>query len=322
MHGFPQRAHWGMESVEDVSPGHIAEEEEKHSQVNFKEDLPADSQATGPASSSSLGHHTASDEALRSPEQLLAWARAAADAERVRQALELCTEGLDLLWEELCLCPAVEHCRITSSSQASSSSTAPVPAAFWRPGGSDKVMVPEGTVSTLCGLLCLRASVHAQLQQFVEALADADELNGIQPTAADGYYWQSVALQGMGREHEALEALMSALEYEPQNAFYQQLLTTLFEDISEGDNAKGRPGGSRQDSTAAAVEERTEADAGRVLARARARGTGLRDALSTTTQATHLSSRSTTPTEVSEVPSRSSSNDSLYVDSAAFEDNA
>eukprot|EP00435_Cladocopium_sp_Y103_P036750 s2351_g9.t1 len=47
-----------------------------------------------------------------------------------------------------------------------------------------------------------------------------------------------------------------------------------------------------------------------------------RDALSTTTQATHLSSRSTTPTEVSEVLSRSSSNDSLYVDSAAaFDEN-
>ncbi|CAJ1358193.1 unnamed protein product [Effrenium voratum] len=52
------------------------------------------------------------------------------------------------------------------------------------------------------------------------------------------------------------------------------------------------------------------------------RATGVRDALSTTTQATHLSSRSTTPTEVSEVVSRSSSNDSLYVDSAAFEENA
>eukprot|EP00439_Symbiodinium_sp_Y106_P074315 s905_g14.t1 len=254
-------------------------------------------------------------EAERSPEQLLTSARLAADSERLRQALEFCTEGLDLLWGELCLCPVLaEPC---AASRASSSSLAPVPAAVWRPGGSDKVFVPDEAVNTLSGLLCLRASAHAQLQQYVEALSDADELTGIQPTSADGYYWQSVALQGMGREHEALEALMSALEYEPQNSFYQQLLTALFEDISDRDTLKRRPG---RRVSSRAEEPGTEASAGRVVPRTR--GTGPRDALSTTTQATHLSSRSTTPTEVSEVPSRSSSNDSLYVDSAALEENA
>eukprot|EP00435_Cladocopium_sp_Y103_P040873 s2351_g11.t1 len=46
--------------------------------------------------------------------------------------------------------------------------------------------------------------------------------------------------EGMGREQEALEALMSALEYEPQNAFYQQLLTALFEDMSDNPHREGR----------------------------------------------------------------------------------
>ncbi|OLP80993.1 Polyadenylate-binding protein-interacting protein 4 [Symbiodinium microadriaticum] len=194
----------------------------------------------GGSASSSCNGSVPVDDAERSPEQLLTCARLAADSERLRQALEFCTEGLDLLWGELCLGPVLaEPC---AASRASSSSLAPVPAAVWRPGGSDKVFVPDETVTTLSGLLCLRASAHAQLQQYVEALSDADELTGIQPTSADGYYWQSVALQGMGREHEALEALMSALEYEPQNAFYQQLLTALFEDISDRDTLKRRTG--------------------------------------------------------------------------------
>ncbi|CAE7038727.1 CID4, partial [Symbiodinium sp. CCMP2456] len=241
MHSSLQSEHWGMESVEDISPGHIAEEEEKQSQVLFKEEPPFEPNVMhGGSASSSCNGSVQVDDAERSPEQLLTCARLAADSERLRQALEFCTEGLDLLWGELCLCPVLaEPC---AASRASSSSLAPDPAAVWRPGGSDKVFVPDETVTTLSGLLCLRASAHAQLQQYVEALSDADELTGLQPTSADGYYWQSVALQGMGREHEALEALMSALEYEPQNAFYQQLLTALFEDISDRDTLKRRPG--------------------------------------------------------------------------------
>eukprot|EP00439_Symbiodinium_sp_Y106_P070721 s905_g12.t1 len=38
MHSSLQGERWGMESVEDISPGHIAEEEEKQSQVLFKEE--------------------------------------------------------------------------------------------------------------------------------------------------------------------------------------------------------------------------------------------------------------------------------------------
>ncbi|CAJ1372114.1 unnamed protein product [Effrenium voratum] len=191
-------------------------------------------------------------------------------------------------------------------------------------GANGDVLVAEESLDLLCELLCIRASAFAQMQQYSDTLADAEELSSLQPTCADGYYWQCVAMQGLGRHQEALEALMSALEYEPQNAFYQQLLTALFEDVSDTEprgslsgSQKGRPGSSRDDRGARTEETNSARE---VLPRPR--GTGVRDALSTTTQATHLSSRSTTPTEVSEVVSRSSSNDSLYVDSAAFEENA
>lgn len=308
MHGT--QSAWGMESVEDVSPGHIAEEEEKQIQEVPKDEAMAsqplaEDACAGlvPGLSSSLASWA--EEHGRSPEQLLASARAAAESERLRQASELCTEALDLLWSKLCSCP-VQPATGRSLSVASSSSSAPAPAAaIWR-GVHGDVLVPDESSTLLCDLLCLRASAHAQMQQYADALVDAEEVSGIQPTCADGYYWQCVALQGMGREQEALEALMSALEYEPQNAFYQQLLTALFEDMSDNPH---REGAHRPD-----VEE--PARAAEVLPR-HPRGARPRDALSTTTQATHLSSRSTTPTEVSEVLSRSSSNDSLYVDSAA-----
>ncbi|CAE8652721.1 unnamed protein product [Polarella glacialis] len=149
---------------------------------------------------------------------------------------------------------------------------------------------------------------------------EAEELIALEPTCAEGYYWQSVALQGLGHGQEALEALMSALEYEPQNSLYQGVFTALFEEIyaheQEGSlNSHAEVHGDAPVTGDAAVGA-TQPPSTEVLAR-RPRGTGPRDALSTTTQATHLSSRSTTPTEVSEVLSRSSSNDSLYDEAGA-----
>jgi len=297
MHGT--QSAWGMESVEDVSPGHIAEEEQIQEVPKEEGLLPAED-ACGLLSSPGA-------EDPRSLEQLLHCARLHAENERLRQASELCTEALHLLWSKLSLLPPPHPECGRSISLASSSSSAPAPVAVvWR-GIARDVVVPDESCGILCELLCLRASAYAQMQQYADALVDAEEVISIQPTCADGYYWQCVAFQGMGREKEALDALMSALEFEPQNAFYQQLLTALFEDMSDNPHREG----PRPD-----VEE--PARAAEVLPR---RGGRPRDALSTTTQATHLSSRSTTPTEVSEVLSRSSSNDSLYVD-AAFEENA
>mmetsp|Transcript_64869 Transcript_64869/g.120682 ORF Transcript_64869/g.120682 Transcript_64869/m.120682 type:complete len:519 (-) Transcript_64869:74-1630(-) len=151
--------------------------------------------------------------------------------------------------------------------------------------------------------LLLRASVHARLRSYDAALHDAEELIRLQPTCAEGYYWQSVALQGKRLNQEALESLMSALEYDPQNNLFQQAFTSLFEDMSASANHQ-HPRSYRQPGSSPGVY------------RSRGRGAHPGDALSTTTQATHLSSRSTTPTEVSSPSSRSSSNDSAYPDHA------
>merc|ERR1739845_99963 len=90
---------------------------------------------------------------------------------------------------------------------------------------------------------------------------------------------------------------MSALEYDPQNPMFQTTFTALFEEISS----------SPPPVAVTAAPPRGLQGQGR-----RNRGGQLGDALSMTTQATHLSSRSTTPTEVSAPQSRSSSQDSLY----------
>ena len=34
------------------------------------------------------------------------------------------------------------------------------------------------------------------MQQYADALTDAEELSKLQPTCSYGYYWQCVALQG------------------------------------------------------------------------------------------------------------------------------
>mmetsp|Transcript_34089 Transcript_34089/g.77755 ORF Transcript_34089/g.77755 Transcript_34089/m.77755 type:complete len:506 (-) Transcript_34089:15-1532(-) len=151
--------------------------------------------------------------------------------------------------------------------------------------------------------LLLRASVHARLRSYDAALHDAEELIRLQPTCAEGYYWQSVALQGKRLIPQALDSLGSALEYDPQNNLFQQAFHSLFEDTFASANHQ-HPRSYRQPGSSPGVY------------RSRGRGAHPGDALSTTTQATHLSSRSTTPTEVSSPSSRSSSNDSAYPDHA------
>jgi len=213
--------------------------------------------------------------------------------------------------------------------QTASGSTSPAPGGVGAAAAAAAAAAATGTspdspeaeaAAAAWQLLSLRASVQARLRNFRSALEDAEELISLQPTCAEGYYWQSVAMQGMGHLQEALESLMSALEYEPQNPLFSQAFNSLFEEISAVSGERSR----RSRSAEAATSDTAASTAAVIASEAGVLHRGSRgragDALSTTTQATHLSSRSTTPTEVSAPLSRSSSNDSLYVMGAAFED--
>merc|ERR1712228_1144073 len=120
-----------------------------------------------------------------------------------------------------------------------------------------------------------------------------------------------------------LESLMSALEYEPQNPLFQQAFNSLFEGISaEVEVSRTAAAAAVVDRPASSSSQAVSGAPVAVLQTRRPRVGAAGDALSTTTQATRLSSRSTTPTEVSEHLSRSSSNDSISMAGAAFEDPA
>jgi len=330
-------------SIREASDhGHIAEEEEKRPD-DREDDAPvapipfvtdsAASEEVGPAVDESAAGvieapraDIAAGEApspLGSEQpliQLLSAARLAADAERHHQALELCAEGIALARSS----PSLTF--RPRSSSAASSSAAPVHLGHVRISENDPGSVDASCV--LWQLLLIRSNVQVQLHSFRAALSDAEELISLQPTCAEGYYWQAIALQGLGHVQEALEALMSALEYEPQNSVFQQAFTFLFEDISAtSEGGRPSPRSQRRSVAVASASSDVAGSASGALPRRPPRGGwqrgggGLaRDALSTTTQATHLSSRSTTPSEVSEPLARSSSNDSLSVAGAVFEE--
>merc|ERR1712137_1008837 len=151
---------------------------------------------------------------------------------------------------------------------------------------SAEEMLCEESVSMLYQFLLLRASTLMRLRHYNSAFKDAEELISWEPTCADGYYWKALALRGMSRRgQEPIESLMQALACDPENALYQQVFASFLEEMSTPSMAPTQQG--------------------------RVRGRHIGDAQSATTQATHLSSRSTTPTEVSIPLSRSSSNDSL-----------
>lgn len=311
---------WGVDAdctPTNVAHGRILEEEA------FEKERPRDKELDfgpkppdplgapeGPTTNGVLAADRRKDDASPEPRSLaslLHAAHIAAERERWQQALELCTEGITSLR------PAKQTLARGGSVSSCSSSSAPARSGLAR---SSLVGEVEGA---LLELLSLRASVLSEMRNFEAVLVDAEELVMVEPTYAEGYYWQSVGLQGMGRGQEALEALMSALEFEPQNSLFQQAFTSLFEEISSVSGparSRQRHGRNGSDPVVVALPAAPVAPS---LPR-RPRGTGPRDALSTTTQATHLSSRSTTPTEVSEPLSRSSSTDSLYVASGAFED--
>uniref|UniRef100_A0A7S1FH59 Uncharacterized protein n=1 Tax=Noctiluca scintillans TaxID=2966 RepID=A0A7S1FH59_NOCSC len=202
----------------------------------------------------------------RSLSSLLMAAQVALDLEQLQQALDLCAEGIAQARE----CDA------------------------W------------GTDSVIQQMLLLRASANTRLGSFDAALQDAEELIQVQPTCAEAYYWQSMAMQGAGLGQEALESVVSALEYDPQNCLFQQAFTALFDEVASATRADRRP------ASEAVLPRRARDSHGldQNSRRLRIGGAHPGDALSTTTQATHLSSRSTTPTEVSAAVSRSSSNDS------------
>lgn len=323
------------------TPGHIAEEEEKPREDVKEEPAPAvpveepqvvePPESEPPASVETAAPRRKQDHPCTelwdaawpaTANRLLQSALLAADGGDEQQALELCTEGLALIRRR-----RAQRNRGASGSASSdgyppmptspsaSSSTAQPAAASSRDGPPVAVAASpsDEALSVVWQLLLLRVGVQARSRKYEAALKDAEELIALQPTCAEGYYWQSVALQGMGLGHEALESLMTALEYEPQNSIFSHAFTVLFEEISAEPAGEGhrprrraRPAAAAGGTTASVLHRRSRGAAG--------------DALSTTTQATDLSSRSTTPTEVSEQPSRSSSNDSLYVVGAAYED--
>lgn len=314
------RGIWGAALRESArSPGHIAEEEERRSEAREDdqidplvtqaedllsvEELPAACPAEGRLQLNGLGDDPSSEakppESPRTLAQVLAAAQRAVERERHREAVKLCSEGL---------CTARSMMGVSSA--ASSSSAAPAALAIALAASAAATGDDLDAASAIQQLLLLRAGVQAHLRRFDLALADAEELIVVMPTCAEAYYWQSMALHKLGRGQEALEALMTAVEYEPQNQLYQSTFTTLFEEIS------AQSEGERQSRRSTVVVIGNEP----VYSRRPPRRGQARDALSTTTQATHLSSRSTTPTEVSEPLSRSSSNDTLSVAGPPFED--
>jgi len=236
----------------------------------------------------------------RSLSSLLMAAQVALDHEQLQQALDLCAEGIAQARE----CEA------------------------W------------GTDSVIQQMLLLRASANTRLGSFDAALQDAEELIQVQPTCAEAYYWQSMAMQGAGLGQEALESVVSALEYDPQNCLFQQAFTSLFDEVASATRADRRPASEAVLPRRARDSHGLDQNSRRLRIGGGARvmwrnehvgynpppslprevslsfsfpsvqGAHPGDALSTTTQATHLSSRSTTPTEVSAAVSRSSSNDS------------
>lgn len=70
---------------------------------------------------------------------------------------------------------------------------------------------------------------HLQLQNFEEALADADAALQIDNGAVKAYYRKGMALEGLQRKQEALESFQKILEIEPKNKAALQKLTELRE---------------------------------------------------------------------------------------------
>jgi tetratricopeptide (TPR) repeat protein len=269
---------WGA-SAGDVTA--ITEEDERLKDEPHGVEEPITNTAVTAVSTSpsSLGGDDAKERACRSVAMLLMAAQKAVDDAQHRIGLDYCNEALAAI--------GGDSTKAASAGLATSSSN-----------GGPTLEVDAETAQSVQQILLLRASIQTSLSNFVLALQDAEQLISLQPTCAEGYYWQSVALQGMFRSQEALEALMSALEYDPQNPVFQHAFNTLFEEISSS-------------SVPVAEASSSATAAPTVLHGRRSRGGQLGDALSQTTQATHLSSRSTTPTEVSAPQSRSSSQDSL-----------
>lgn len=153
-----------------------------------------------------------------------------------------------------------------------------------------------GDMATTNQLLLLRASAHHHQRQHAQSLRDSEQVIQSDPTCVAGYSLQADALQGLGKVDDALEAIMCAMEYDPHNPDIQEAFSVLFNDASR----------------ARARRERPNRVPPRSLSRVR-----LPDALSTTTQATRLSSKSTTPTDQSP-GSRSSSDSDCVVDNDGF----
>jgi len=156
---------------------------------------------------------------------------------------------------------------------------------------SDAALGDEKTANQL---LLLRASTYIRLGDNLQAVRDCEQVLQGDPTSVNAYSRHAEALNSLGKSEEALDSIMTAMECDPQNSEIQEAFSFMFNNVAQ-QRARSEREVSRHNS---------EGIPTRAISRAR-----LPDVLSTTTRATRLSSKSTTPTDQS--PSgRSSTEDS------------
>ncbi|CAD7942070.1 unnamed protein product [Amoebophrya sp. A120] len=144
----------------------------------------------------------------------------------------------------------------------------------------------KGTnISLYKNILRLRAEAYFHLEKYQLCLNDVEgKLLVLEKTDGMLYYRQAMALKSLGRAEKALEAIMTAMHHEPQNVLLEEAFALIFEEASNV-IASGRP---KQDET------RSPRTRGRQRGPPRLSAAAL-ETLSSTTQATRLSSQSTTP---------------------------
>lgn len=96
-------------------------------------------------------------------------------------------------------------------------------AAATRPLFEPSVLIKE----ELSVLLCNRAAAYQSMKMWVEALCDAEAVIKLKRNWSKGHFRKAKALHGMGKVHEAKEAALLGLEFEPDNAVCILLLCLI-----------------------------------------------------------------------------------------------
>ncbi|CAD7937388.1 unnamed protein product [Amoebophrya sp. A25] len=149
-------------------------------------------------------------------------------------------------------------------------------------------------------LLRLRCEAFFHAEKYQMCLSDVEKLLGMDNTDGMLYYRQGMALKIMGRPERALEAIMTAMEYEPQNILIEEGFAVIFEEASRVISS-GRP---KQDETTTR-SPRARRSGGRGGVNVARLSAAALETLSSTTQATRLSSQSTTPSPSNDTRSSS-----------------